>query len=83
MMTPRIFWIALSIVLSFAGARILLDSIRHPTQYADEYVLLGGTLSALGLVPIHVAFKQYQQRNPPSRRMRHSTHLSKEIETKL
>jgi hypothetical protein len=83
MMMPRVFWIALSIILSFAGARILLDTIRHPAHYADEYVLLGGTLSALGLVPIYVAFKQYQQRNPPSRRIRHRAHLSKEIETKL
>jgi hypothetical protein len=83
MMTPRIFWIALTIILSFAGARILLDSIRHPGQYADEYVLLGGTLSATGLVPVALALQQYLQRRPPADRLRHGTHPPKRMETKL
>ena len=83
MKTPRIFWIALSILLSFAGARLLLDSIRHPGQYADEYILLGGTLSALGLVPIDLALKQYLQRRTPGDRLRHETHPPNRMETKL
>ena len=82
MRKTRFFWIALSMTLSLAGARVLFDTIRHPGQYADEYVLLGGTLSALGLVPIDLALKQYLQRRTPAVRLRHATHPPKRMETK-
>jgi hypothetical protein len=82
MKTARLLWIALSIALASAGAHVLLDSIHHPDQYADEYVLLGGTLSALALFPIHLAFKQHWQKRALELHMRRGTHLSKGIETK-
>lgn len=68
--TERCFWIALSIILSWAGAHLLLGSIRDPGEYADELILLGGTLSALGLVPLWVALKQHLQVKAMAQHMR-------------
>jgi hypothetical protein len=76
MKTARFFWIALSIFLTLGGAHILLDSIHHSGQYAEEFILLGGTLSALGLVPMNLALKPLLHRRAPPGRMRSGAHLT-------
>lgn len=76
--TDRCFWAALSILLLWAGAHLLLSSIQHPGEYADELILLGGTLSALGLVPLWVAVKQHLQAKALARHMRLSWDVSRE-----
>ena len=81
MRTDRCFWIVLSILLSWAGAHVLLGSIRHPGVYADELILLGGILSALGLVPLFVALKQHLQIRALARHMRLGSHLSRKLKT--
>ena len=79
MKTDRCFWVVLSILLSWAGAHLLLRSIRHPGDNADELILLGGTLSALGLVPLSVALKQHLRIRALARHMRLGSHLSRKL----
>ena len=81
MKTDRCFWIVLSIPLFWAGIHVLLGLIRHPGNYADELILIGGTLSALGLVSLFVTLKQHMQIRALARHMRLGWHPSGNIET--
>lgn len=54
-------WIALSAFFCSLGTYILIDSVRHSGPYTEAYILLGGTLSALGLAAMFFAFKQSAQ----------------------
>ena len=54
MKAARYLWLALSVLFCLVGMYVLLDSIRHEGPYADEYVLLGATLTALGLASLAV-----------------------------
>lgn len=64
------FWTALSVVLCSLGAYVEIDSVKHPGPYAEEYILLGGTLAALGLALMVFAFKQRAQLKALSQHMR-------------
>ena len=79
MRTERWFWVILSILLSWAGVNVLFGSLRHPGDYADELIVLGGTLSALGLVPLFVALKQHLRISALARHMRLGAPLSRKI----
>jgi hypothetical protein len=68
--TQRFLWLALSTLLSWAGTYLLLDSIRHPGTYAEEVILAGGTLFALGLVAVYMAFVQHLKIRALARHMR-------------
>jgi hypothetical protein len=81
MRTDRCFWIVLSILLCWAGVHILLGSIRHSGGYSDELILVGGTLSALGVVPLFVALEQHLQIRALARHMRLGSHLSRKLKT--
>ena len=63
-------WITLSVVLCSLGAYAVVDSVNHPGPYAEEYILLGGTLAALGLAALFFAFKQRAQLKALSQHMR-------------
>jgi len=59
MKTDRCLWVVVSIILCWVGIRVLLNTVHHPGDYADELILVGGTLSALGLVSLFVPLKQH------------------------
>ena len=82
MKTDRYLWIVLPVILSWIGVRILLDSVRHPGNYADELILVGGTLSALGLVLLSVPLKQHLQIRALARHMKLGRSTSRRIEAK-
>jgi hypothetical protein len=75
MKTNRYVWSALSVLICSLGMHLLLDSIRHAGPYADEYVLLGATFTALGLATLGIRFGQYWQTRA-SRHMRRGSHFS-------
>ena len=61
MRPDKYLWITLSAFFSSLGLYALLDSLRHSGPYTEAYILLGGTLSALGLAALLFAFKQGAQ----------------------
>jgi len=76
MKTNRYLWGVLSVLICSLGMDLLLDSIRHAGPYADEYVLLGATLTALGLATLGIRFGQYCQTRATARNMRRGSHFS-------
>jgi hypothetical protein len=74
--SDRYLWGALSILFCSLGIHVLVDSIRHAEPHADEYVLLGATLTALGLATLWILFGQYRQTRAMARHMRRGSHLS-------
>jgi hypothetical protein len=70
MKTDRNLWIVLAALFCFAGIQALLDSIRDPGPHADEFILLGGTVTALGLAALFFAFEEYLQIRALARHMR-------------
>jgi hypothetical protein len=69
-------WLTLSVLFCSLGMHVLLDSIRHAGPYADEYVLLGATLTALGLATLWILLGQYRQIRAMARHMRRGSHVS-------
>jgi len=67
------FWIALSVLLCSVAAHVLIDSVRDSGPYAEEYVLLGGTLAALGLASLFFAFTGRHSHPPRESRARRIT----------
>lgn len=61
MTADRYLWIVLSILLCSLGGKVLVDSVRHSGPYAEEYILLGATVTALGLAALLFAFKKRAQ----------------------
>ena len=61
MKTNRCLWVALSIALCSIGTYLLWDSMQYSGQYAEECILLGATLSAVGLAALLVAIEQQFQ----------------------
>jgi hypothetical protein len=55
------FWVALSALFCSVSARVLVDSVRGSGPYAEEYILLGGTLAGLGVAAMFFAVKQRAQ----------------------
>jgi hypothetical protein len=76
MKPDRYLWAALSILFCLLGSHVLLDSIRHAGPYAGEYVLLGATLTALGLASLWILHGQYRQIRAMARHMRRGSHYS-------
>ena len=76
MNAERYVWAALSILFCLLGAYVLLDSIRQAGPYAEEYVLLGATLTALGLASLWILYGQYRQVRAMARHMRRGSHFS-------
>jgi hypothetical protein len=70
MKTNRYVGGALSVLICSLGMHLLLDSIRHAGPYADEYVLLGATLTVLGLATLGIRFGRYWQTRALARHMR-------------
>jgi len=70
MKADRYLWAALSVFLCSLGTYMLLDSVRHASPHADEYVLLGAVLTALGLATLWILFEQYRQVRALARHMR-------------
>lgn len=61
MKPDRYLWIVLSILLCSLGGKVLIDSVRHSGPYAEEYMLLGATVAAMGLAALFFAFRQRVQ----------------------
>jgi hypothetical protein len=76
MKTDRYLWAALSALLCALGTYVLLDSVRHAGPYAEEYVLLGAALAALGLASLWILLEQYRQVRAMARHMRRGSHFS-------
>ncbi len=76
MKTDGYLWGALSALICALGMHLLLDSIRHAGPHADEYVLLGATLTALGLATLGIRFGQYRHTRAMPRHMRRGSHFS-------
>jgi hypothetical protein len=76
MKTNRYLWVALSLLIGSLGLDVLLDSIRHAGPHADEYVLLGATLTALGLATLGIRFGQFRQTRAMARHLRRGSHFS-------
>jgi hypothetical protein len=76
MKTNRYLWCALSLLICSLGMHLLLDSIRQAGPYADEYVLLGATLTALGLATLGIRFGHSWQTRAMARHMRRGSHFS-------
>jgi len=76
MRPERWLWIAISILLCSLGGNFLVDSVRHPGPYGEEYILFGGTLTALGLAAMFFAFEQRAQIKALFRHMRNSSRSS-------
>ena len=76
MKTDRYLWGTLSVLFCVSGTHVLLDSIRHAGPYADENVLLGATLTALGLATLWILFAQYRQTRAMARHMRRGSGFS-------
>jgi hypothetical protein len=76
MKAERYMWTTLSILFCLLGTGVLLDSIRHAGPYAEEYVLLGATLTALGLASMWILYGQYRQIRAMARHMRRGSHFS-------
>jgi hypothetical protein len=70
MKTDRYLWSALWVLFCSLGMHVLLDSMRHAGPHAEEYVLLGATLTALGLATLGIRFGQYRQRRAMARHLR-------------
>ncbi|HMD39166.1 MAG TPA: hypothetical protein VKH15_07785 [Candidatus Acidoferrum sp.] len=81
MKTGRYIWIAPFLFFFLVGTYVLLDSVRRPGPYADEYILLGGTLTALGLAALFFGFEQYLQIRAMARHMRRGSYLSRKSRT--
>jgi len=75
MKTNRYLWVALSVLICSLGIHLLLDSIRHAGPYADEYVLLGATFTALGLATLGIRLGQYRQTRAMPGHMRRGSHF--------
>ena len=76
MKAERYMWATLSILFCLLGTGVLLDSIRDAGPYAEEYVLLGATLTALGLASMWILYGQYRQIRAMARHMRRGSHFS-------
>ena len=63
-------WIALSALFSSLGIYLLTDSLRHSGPYTEAFILLGGTLTALGLAALLFAFEQRAQIRALAQHMR-------------
>lgn len=70
------FWIALSLFFGGLGFYILAGTIAHPGPYADGWVLLGGTLSALALGFLFFAFKHDTRTKAPAEHMKKNSRSS-------
>ena len=57
----RYVCILLAVLFSSLGTYLLIDSVQHSGPRAEECILLGATLSALGLAAIFFTFKQRAQ----------------------
>jgi len=77
MKVDRYLCAALSVLLCSFGAHVLLDSVRHAGPYADEYVLLGAALTALGLAALWIVFERSRQVRTTARHMRRGSHFSR------
>jgi hypothetical protein len=76
MKTDRYLWAVLSVLLCAVGSYVILDSVRHASPYADEYVILGAALTALGLATLWILFEQYKQVRAMARHLRRGSHFS-------
>jgi hypothetical protein len=81
MKTDRYFWIVLSALFCLAGTYVLFDSIHHAGEYADEYILLGGTLTALGLAAMFFAFERILQVRALAEHMRRGSRPARKSRT--
>jgi hypothetical protein len=63
-------WAALAAFFWSVGGYTLLDSVRTPGPYAEESILLGGTLGGLGVAALFFAFKQRGQAKALAQHMR-------------
>ena len=73
----RYLWIVLSLLFASLGGSLLMDSVRHPGPYAEQSILLGGTLAGLGLAFLFFAFKQRAQIKALAEHMGRSTRRSR------
>jgi len=69
--------IVLAVLFSSRGAYLLIDSVQHSGKRAEEFILLGGTLTALGLAAMFLAFKRRAQVTQLPRDMRRRSFSSR------
>ncbi len=77
MRPERYLWVTLAVLFCSLGVHVLIDSVRHSGPYAEEYILLGGTLVGLGLASVFFAFKQRAQVRALAQHMRRSSRSSR------
>jgi len=70
MRPDRYLWNALAALFCSLGAYVLNGSMRHPGPYAEVWILVGGTLAALGLTAMFFSFKQGAQIRALAQHMR-------------
>ncbi|MGB7281707.1 MAG: hypothetical protein WBE13_05535 [Candidatus Acidiferrum sp.] len=75
MKADRHWWVGLSVVFCVFGTRLLLDGTRTAGANADDYVIVGATLTALGLATLLIAFEQYKEVRAMAEHMRGGAHL--------
>jgi len=66
----KYLWIALSTLFGSLGFYLLTDSLDHSGPYTEVFILLGATLSALGLAAMLFAFEQRTQIRALAQHMR-------------
>jgi hypothetical protein len=69
--------ILLAVLFSSRGTYLLIDSVQHSGKHAEEFILLGGTLTALGLAGMFFVFKRRAQVTQPPQHMRRRSFSSR------
>lgn len=71
----RLIWTALSLLLLATGGYLLVDSLDSPGKFAEERILLGGTLIALALVSLVFAVQQQMRGRSLANHLRSSSRV--------
>jgi hypothetical protein len=77
MKADRYFWMVLSVLFCVVGVYVLFAGMRDAGTNADQYVLAGATLVALGLGTSLIAIEQYWEMRAMARHFGRGSHLSR------
>jgi hypothetical protein len=58
----KFWWFGISVFCGWIGGSLLFDSVRYSGPYAEEKILLGGTLGGLGLAALLFPRKHSRKR---------------------
>ena len=77
MKVDRYFWMVLSVLFCVVGAYVLFAGMRDAGTNADQYVLAGATLVALGLGTSLIAIEHYMEVRAMARHFGRGSHVSR------